>query len=144
MEETTVAIYKRARMCYYESNNNKKITKQVSLFAKSRECADLWEQVKTRYGMPIASFSTLPTACHHAGFRTMYLFFSAPLHSDFLSPAPVGEEKQPVMIVLIHYSHFHLLFSQSLRSEKGFLREGFCTIWETFTSQILTPQGYTT
>lgn len=126
MEETTVAIFKRAHMCYYESNN-KKITKQVSLFAKSRECADLWEQVKTRYDMPIASFSTLPAACHHAGFRAMNLFFSAngrnpaPLHSDFLSPAPVGEEKQAVMIVLIHYSHFHLLFSQPLRSEKGFV-----------------------
>lgn len=58
---------------------------------------------------------------------------SSPLHSYFLSPAPVGEEKQPVMIVLIHCSHFHL-FSQ--------LREGFYTIRETFTPQILTPQGY--
>lgn len=58
---------------------------------------------------------------------------SSPLHSDCLSPASAGEEKQPVVIMLIHCPHFPLLFSVTT------VREGFCTARETFTPQRHTP-----
>lgn len=46
---------------------------------------------------------------------------SSPLRSDFLSPASVGEAKQPVVIVLTLSLRFHLLFSQPPHSEEGFI-----------------------
>lgn len=37
---------------------------------------------------------------------------SSPLYSDFLSATSAGEEREPVVILLIHSPHFHLQFSQ--------------------------------
>lgn len=68
-----------------------------------------------------------------------YLPKSNPLHSDLFSPASVGEEKQPVVTMLIHSPLFHLLFSQPPRSGKSFIPQE-----KPLIPEDLHPRGATT
>lgn len=146
-----MAIYQRAPVWYYE--NNKKQNKGPCLRNRAWAC---WPERAHSCYTAIAAFPTPPTAFHHPAFKAVHLFFLQEGetcgwkinegkwdHSRMILPNPalcfarhLEEKRRNLFVtVLIHATHFHLLFSQ-LPYSVLYLWRNFC-FSKTYTPKVL-------